>query len=467
MIINAPPSSPDIEKLVLGILVEFPNAYDEESELLSETCFYDDLNKRIFAAIKQMKEVSATINIITLTDFMKKRDSSVSAYEIAQITSGVSYGQKVEIYYLAAELNEKAIRRKFIEVGNFLMKNGYSEEEDIEDIISKSGTMLTDLLIDNVSNIKTMLDGLTEMRRIVIDNSLPNVAKSGLPTGFRYFDKRAGGLQPGDLVIVAAESGMGKTSLVLAIAKSVANAGSAVAIYSLEMTVVQLCARFTSMESGIAAKDIMYAPLTNYNLEQVERTLGKLEDLPVYMDETSVSSLEAIVASIRHVVLKYNVKLVIIDFLQLVTVKGLQANKEQQTAYLARKLKNIAKELKITVIALSQLNREKASFYPTLPRLRDSGQIEEAADIVMFIYRAEVKGKDFPEPFKHKSTKGTALIDIAKGRNIGLFKFLTFFDEPTTCFRDAHINEIPNYYSEQTSPPPKPVVTFADEVLPF
>ena len=464
-----PPQNIDIEQLVLGTLMNYRNAYAEVAELLSEDCFYNDFHKQLYIAIRDIVENGNTANSLTVNEYFKKQKSIISISDIANIENHFLVGGN-EIWKYAAVLREKQMRRKLIEVAAFISENSYSEAYDVEEVISKSSEMLSNMLTVNISNVKTMLEGLVEMRRVAVSNSFSDIPKTGLLTGFKFFDKRTGGLQPSDLVIMAAETSNGKTSLALAFAKSVALSGTPVAVYSLEMSLVQICARFTSMESGIPLKEILYSKLAEDKFQRIERTISRLEDLPVYIDETGTSSLEAILSSIRRLVLKFGVKLVVVDYLQLVSVKSYQGNKEQQIAYLARKLKNIAKELNITVIALSQLSRDKENAYPSLSRLRDSGQIEEAADIVMLIYRPEAisegnkrKSKSYPEPFGDKSTKNTALIDVAKGRNIGIFKFLSFFEKETTRFIDTHINAIPKKDEEYL----QPAQSKFDEEIPF
>ena len=198
----------------------------------------------------------------------------------------------------------------------------------------------------------------------------------------------------------------------------------------------QITARILSMESGVPANEIMYSRLSESQLQSVDKGIGKISGKGIYFDDRSTSNIDTILSSIRHMKLKFGIDGAIVDYLQILNVNMKGANKEQQMGDVARRLKNLAKELDIWIIALSQLNRDTMNPVPSLARLRDSGQIAEAADIVVLVYRPEVKNNCYPDEFANVSTIGTAMIDIAKGRNIGLLKFICGFNALTTCFYD-------------------------------
>lgn len=226
------------------------------------------------------------------------------------------------------------------------------------------------------------------------------------------------------------------TSLALSMIDQASKQGEAIAMYSMEMTKVQCAARLLSMNSGVPSNQILFSKLDSNYIEQVDRGTGKIQNLPIYFDDNSTSNIDNIIASIRSMKSKFDISGAVIDYLQILNVNTKSLNKEQAMGDVARRLKNLAKELGIWVIALSQLNRDNFNPVPNLNRLRDSGQIAEAADIVMFVYRPETYGKFFPEPFNQYDTKGKAMIDIAKGRNIGLLKFICDFDAKTTHFKE-------------------------------
>ena len=235
------------------------------------------------------------------------------------------------------------------------------------------------------------------------------------------------------------------TSLAIKIAMT---AGCPIAFYSMEMKKEQIAARMMSIESGVPASEILYSRLASSQISALDKGVAKLSDKPIYFDDKSTSNIESILASIRMMKIKYGIKGAIIDYLQILNVNMKGTNKEQQMGDVARRLKNIAKDLDIFVIALSQLSRDRDNPVPSGDRLRDSGQIKEAADTVMLIYRPEVYGKNYPEPFQNTSTKDTAMIDIAKGRNIGLMKFIVGFDGRTTNFYE--LEQVPVLQTEET-----------------
>lgn len=257
---------------------------------------------------------------------------------------------------------------------------------------------------------------------------------TGTPTGFGRFDSRSGGLQKSDLIVIAGETSSGKSSLALSIAGNAAAAGSRIAVYSLEMTVRQLTARMISSKSGVPSNAILYAHLDRTGIESVNNGIAGIEDYKLFFDDRSTSNIDNILSSIRYMKARYGIDGAIVDYLQILNVNMKGTNKEQQMGDVARRLKNLAKELDVWIIALSQMNRDNNSSIPTLARLRDSGQIAEAADIVMLIHRPEIRGGSYPDSFKDVSTQGTAMIDVAKGRNVGIMKFICGFDAPTTTF---------------------------------
>ena len=243
----------------------------------------------------------------------------------------------------------------------------------------------------------------------------------------------------------------------MSILRFAALSGTKSIIYSMEMRKEQIASRLASIESGVPANQIMYSQLTSSQLESFDKGLARLLHLPIYFDDNSTSNIDSIINSIRYMKRKYDIDGAAVDYLQILNVNMKGANKEQQMGDVARRLKNLAKELDIWIIALSQLNRDKDNPVPSIARLRDSGQIAEAADMVMLIYRPEVKGKSYPGEFSHVDTKSTAMIDVAKGRNIGIMKFICKFDAPTTfttyriyLFRQM-LNLIPSSYGNRNN----------------
>ena len=228
------------------------------------------------------------------------------------------------------------------------------------------------------------------------------------------------------------------------------NCGCPIAFYSMEMKKEQIAARMISIESGVPSNEILYSKLDSGQIQYIDKGASRVVNYPIYFDDRSTSNIETILSSIRMMKIKYDIKGVVVDYLQILNVNMKGSNKEQQMGDVTRRLKNIAKELDIWVIALSQLNRDSMNPQPSLSRLRDSGQISEAADMVILIYRPEVYGKTYPEEFSNSDTKGTAMIDVAKGRNVGLMKFIVGFKKENTNFYD--LDEVPTYKVESNRP---------------
>lgn len=440
------PQNIQAEEAVLGALMLERNTWHQISDILMAECFYKESHKYIFEAVKTICEQKKDCDLLSLAQELRKSrklEAVGGSYYLATLTNNVV--SSANIQHHARLIFEQYIKRKLIEFSYNLTKDAYSEQTDALELLSDYGEKLPNLIQIAPAEISTIKDGLREVLRNTIKNQ-KNEELSGLKTGFAYFDKRAGGFQPSDLVIIAGEASMGKTSLALNIARNMA-VENPIAIYSLEMSMLQLSSRFTAMESRVSGSSILYKKLSDSELQSVEHGIGKIENLPIYMDERINSNIENIIASIRYMVLKFGIKAAFIDYLGLMSTKAKYGTKEQMTGDMAKMLKNLAKELNICIVALSQLSRVSAGSdpYPTLARLRDSGQIEQHADVVIFPYRPEYfkKNLKYKKPYDHISTENTAIFDVAKGRNIGVFGFIVGFDCATTKFYNFHENEMP------------------------
>lgn len=442
------PHEPQAERLVLGTIMTERNALNEVRDILSPECFYDKLNRAVYEAITAIDARGESPDLVTVANEMRKGSESVDFYTLSQI--GSCYTN--DIYQHAAILHDKEKRRRFIEIGTIMQQKAYSESEDIVDILTEAEDSLKGLFQtsqDNVATLREAIKGVTEQMSM---NASDNKPLTGTPTGFSKIDDRSGGLQRSDLVIIAADTSSGKSSLAIAFTLSAAKYGHGVAFYSMEMKKEQIAARMISIESGIPANEIMYSKLSTEQFDRIDRGIGKIYDKPVYFDDRSTSNIDTILASIRTMKLKYGISGAIVDYLQILSVNMKGSNTEQQMGEAARRLKNLAKELDIWIIALSQLNRDSLNPVPSLARLRASGQIAEAADVVMLIYRPELYGKYYPEPFQNADTHGTAMIDIAKGRNIGLAKFLVRFEAANTRFSDMESGFVPTFPEPEEEP---------------
>lgn len=432
MEVNVQLRDEDAEKLVLGTIITERNALEEVRELLSEESFYNPFHKQVYKAILQISSLGERPDIITVKNRLVANGVKFAIIEYMKIASNCTF----DLYQYAARLHDLAIRRKFYTIGQYLISNSYSEAEDILDVTNSVSDELASLFKSTSTTVTTINDGLESVYGMINKNLSGNKPLTGTPTGFERIDSKSGGLQKSDLIIIAGETSQGKTSLAVSMMRNASFSGAKIAMYSMEMKKEQITARILSMESGIPSNQIMYSRLTDSQIQAIDKRIGKLSGKGIYFDDRSTSNIDTIISSIRYMKLKFGIDGAIVDYLQILNVNMKGANKEQQMGDVARRLKNLAKELDIWIIALSQLNRDTMNPVPTIARLRDSGQIAEAADVVILVYRPEYydKSRRYPDPFSNASTEGTAMIDIAKGRNIGLLRFICGFNAATTCF---------------------------------
>lgn len=423
------PHSLEAEKVVLGTIMTERNTLSEIRDILSPECFYNSFHRSIYEAIIEIDKRGDRPDLISVTNELTKK-GEVNVYELSVISSCLSF----DVYQHAALLHDKEKRRRFIEIGNRLITRAFSESDDIVDTLSEAEDKLKNLFLTSKDSLSTINDAIKGISKQMEMNASDNKSLTGTPTGFAEIDGKSGGLQKSDLIVIAADTSSGKTSLSIVLTMEAAKNGEGVAFYSMEMKKEQIAARMISIESGIPANEIMYSRLLPEQFDRIDRGIGKLYNKPVFFDDRSSSNIDTILASIRTMKMRYGISGAVVDYLQILSVNMKGSNTEQQMGEAARRLKNLAKELDIWIIALSQLNRDQINPVPTLARLRASGQIAEAADIVMLIYRPEIYGKYYPEPYQNAPTQGTAMIDVAKGRNIGLAKFLVQFDAKTTHF---------------------------------
>lgn len=425
----------ECELCVIGTLLLERNAIHQVRELLTPKSFYFDFHREVYCAILAMTDRGDRADMVSILPELKKRNVEFKPHDVAFIAQNHTF----DLVQYACRLNELEKRRSLYEMGQYLVTNGSNESEDIEDVVQSVNDKLSSIFGSLENHVKTALDYMTEVYQRV-NNNLNSVSIPGTPTGFHEIDDK-GGFQPTNLIICAAESSQGKTAFANAITLSAAKAGANIAFYSMEMSGSQLMTRLAAIESGIPISVLTNEKLTDSQLKSFDASVTSLSKLGIYFDDRSTSSIDTILASVRSMVIKRHVQGVVIDYLQILTVNKKNANTEEFIAEAARRLKNIAKELNIWVLALSQLSRDNQNPIPSVNRLRGSGQINEAADMTILLYRPEVYNKRYPEPFQSTNPKGTAMIDIAKGRNIGVFKFIVGFNATTTHFYE--LNERP------------------------
>mgnify|MGYP002765647639 FL=1 len=425
------------ERYVIGSLLSFNNAYTIVYPYLDEDCFYNSITKELWKVIDGMSKECLPIDIISVTAELAKNKSSITPVNVVDMAQAATT-TTVNLEYHAKRLKELSIRRKFWVVGQNLIKAGVSESEDVFSIQQETMDNVCHVL-DKADGVFTLTDAMNSLNQIIIKNSSAKEVITGTKTGMERFDEK-GGLQKSDLIIVAGETSQGKTSLALSMTRHAIENNAKVAFYSMEMTKEQLTARLLASKTNIPVNDILYSGhLMASELELIDQARGALPGENLFFDDKSTSNIDSILLSIRMLKMQKDIDGAVIDYMQILNVnsRNNSYSREQAMGDAARRLKNLAKELNIWVIALSQLSRDSTCPEPNLNRLRDSGQIGEAADVVILVYRPEYYNRSYPAPYDNKDdypTEGTAMIDVAKGRNIGTFKFFMGFNKKTTTF---------------------------------
>jgi len=419
----------DIEETLLGKLIVNNELIDKYYDLLHEDLFEDPFNKSTFIAIKDLKSKNRIIDIVTISNLIKGENV---AYNIS-IMADKAFNF-TELPTCIAILTEKFQKRTLFGIVQDV-NNQLSNQEELELIVGKLTSEVSKLTIGTPEKLGDIHSQIKEFLKDV-ETRMNTEGLLGVASGFQAIDKFTGGWQETDLIIVGGASSMGKTSFALALAYNAAKyTKTPTVIFSYEMSAIQLLRRLASMESGISNRYITNGTLNDKELAEIHNTISEIENLPLLIDEGNITSLAYLVHRIKEYVKNKNAKMIMVDYLQLVTSKSKSGSREQEVSKVARTLKNLAKELNITIIALSQLNRGvgmRNNSKPTLSDLRESGEIEQAADVVMLIYRPEYYGIEYNDD--GKESKGTANIIFAKGRNIGVGEVTLSFKSEITKF---------------------------------
>lgn len=455
-----PPQAVDLEQAVLGAMMLEKNAVTDTIDILKTESFYDPKHQYIFGAIKELFGTSKPIDLLTVTDFLKKKgelQAAGGAVYISQLTSRVASTAHVE--YHARIISEKHIKRELIRMSNEVMKEAYDDTNDVFDVLNKAEGDLFKIAENNMGKSASVMQNVVREAIEEIEKAAQNKdGISGIPTGFYGLDKVTAGWQRSDMIVIAARPAMGKTAFVLSMARNTAvDHNMGVAIFSLEMSSVQLVKRLIASETRISAEKLRKGDLRDDEFQQLHTRISKLATAPLYIDDTPGISIFDLRAKCRRLKMQYDIQLVIIDYLQLMTAgasKG-SGNREQEISSISRSIKEIAKELNVPIIALSQLSRSVeqrgGDKRPVLSDLRESGAIEQDADIVSFIYRPEYYG--FLQDEDGNSNAGVGEIIIAKHRNGALENVRLRFVKEYARFDNLEgFNEAPNFPSESPLP---------------
>ncbi|MGD8512456.1 MAG: replicative DNA helicase [Deltaproteobacteria bacterium] len=439
---KVPPHNIEAEQSILSAILIENNTLPEVLEILSDQDFYREAHRKIFKAMVELFEKNEPADLVTLTNLLKERGELGSlggASYLAELVDAVPMA--VNAAHYARIVQEKASLRRLIKQAASITTRCFEDKGDVEEILDFAERSIFDISENKVKpSFYTLGEILTDTYKAVEEAYENKVLVTGVPTGFRGLDEKTSGFQPGDLIVIAGRPSMGKTALALNIARNASlETGEPAAVFSLEMSKEQLSLRMLSAEARIDSSRMRGGFLSESDLARINRAAGALYDIPIYIDDSPAISALEIRAKARRMKMDKGVGLVVIDYLQLMRGRASAERRELEISEISRSLKALAKELNIPVVALSQLNRkveDRTNKRPVLSDLRESGAIEQDADVILFIYRDEVYHKEEDNP-----NKGIAELILAKQRNgpIGFVK-LAFLDTYTR-FEDLALRE--------------------------
>lgn len=447
--VRVPPHSLEAEVSVLGAAMLSRAAASDAVEFLRVDDFYRNAHRVVFEAVQQLTAAGEPVDTVTITEWLARHDrldevgGPAGVHELT-----VAVPTAANASYYARIVREKALLRRLIDAGTAVVKLGYDATEDAEQVVDRAESMIYDVAQSNTTSEYARLgellnDSFEQLEKLAERNS----DVTGLATGFDDLDRLTAGLQPQNLVIVAARPAMGKSSLALGVTHFVtARLGVPSILFSLEMSKLEIVNRLLSAEARIDSSRIRTGRLDDGDWRKLGDALGALAEAPLFIDDTPSITLMEIRAKCRRLKQKHGLGLVVIDYLQLMQSSRRVESRQQEVAEISRGLKMLAKELDVPVVALSQLSRQPESRTdkrPQLADLRESGSIEQDADIVAFIYRDEVYDEDSPD-------RGIAELILAKHRNgpTGIVR-LAFLDHLTKFANLAR-----GTTNRPTSPPP-------------
>ncbi len=423
-----PPQAVDLEEVVLGAMMIDRKGVDEVIDILHPDVFYKDAHRYIYEAIFKLFESSQPVDLLTVSAQLKKEkrlDLVGGDFYLIKLTQKVASSAHIEFH--ARIILQKYIQRSLIKISSEIIEEAYDDATDVFDLLDNAEAKLYEVTQGNLKRSAETAQNLVIQAKKKIEEISNKEGLSGIPSGFEKVDRLTSGWQPSDLIILAARPGMGKTALTLSMARNIAvNSNIPVAFFSLEMSSVQLITRLISSETGLSSEKLRTGRLEKHEWEQLNVKVKALEKAPLFIDDTPSLSIFDLRAKARRLASQHKIKLIVLDYLQLMTAGGSQkgGNREQEISTISRNLKALAKELNVPVIAVSQLSRavetRGGSKRPILSDLRESGAIEQDADIVSFIYRPEYYKIDEWDDEERTPTQGQAEFIVAKHRNGGL-----------------------------------------------
>ncbi|HVZ56913.1 MAG TPA: replicative DNA helicase [Chitinophagaceae bacterium] len=427
---KVPPQAKELEEAVLGAIMLEKGAFDAVVEILKPECFYVESHQRIFRAMQSLAQKSQPIDILTVVEELRFRedlDLVGGPYYVTRLTNSVVSAANIEAH--ARIILQKFIQRELIRISGEIIGDAYEDSTDVFDLLDDAESKLFEITNNHLrKNFDTIDSVLVKTIQRIEDLRHRNEEVTGVPSGFPSLDRVTYGWQSTDLIILAARPAVGKTAFALNLARNAAlhpTKPTPVAVFSLEMSAGQLVQRILSAESEIWLEKIARGKMEEHEMKQLyAKGIQRLAQAPLFIDDTPALNIFELRAKCRRLKNKHNIGMVIIDYLQLMSGTGenRNANREQEISNISRNLKGLAKELSIPIIALSQLSREvekrgakDGTKMPQLSDLRESGAIEQDADMVMFLYRPDYY--DITSNEMGESNRGETHVRIAKHRN--------------------------------------------------
>ena len=476
-----PPQALDLEEAVLGAMLIDEKGVNEIIDILSPEVFYKKSHQLIFESIQRLFTLSEPIDLLTVSADLKKNKNFESAggdFYLISLSQKVSSSAHIEFH--SRIIQQKYIQRRLITISNEIIQKSYSETTDVMDLLDEAESKLYDVVQGNLKTPTESAQSLVIKAKKRIEEIQNQDGLSGVSTGFDKLDTLTSGWQPSDLIIIAARPGMGKTALALSMARNISvKQGIPVAFFSLEMSSVQLITRLISSETGLTSDKLRTGKLKEHEWKQLNVKVSDLESAPLFIDDSPSLTIFELRAKARRLASSHGIKLIMIDYLQLMNIGSTNkaGNREQEISTISRNLKALAKELDIPVIALSQLSRavetRSGTKRPILSDLRESGAIEQDADIVSFLYRPEYYGINEWDDEMRTPSEGQGEFIVAKHRNGALDSIKLKFDASLGKFEDIGGYESPFEYQSKLNPDNKlsdfsePRNKDEDEDIPF
>ena len=423
---KVPPQAPELEEAVLGASMLEKDTFAQVLEIIqSEECFYVDAHQKIYSAMRRLFDKGTPVDLLTITEELRKTnelDIIGGAYYLTRLTMSVLSSAHVEAH--ARIVMEKFIQRELIRISGAVIGDAYEDSTDVFDLLDKAESGLYEITDKHLrKNFKSLNEVLIKTVNEIEENRKKTDDITGVPSGFASLDRLTAGWQKTDLIILAARPSVGKTAFALNLAMNAAmNAGKQfpVAVFSLEMGAGQIVKRMLSAVTEVSMESITRGKMAEHEFVQMSQRMAKLSQAKIYLDDQAALNIFELRAKARRLKQKHDISLIIIDYLQLMQANvDKSGNREQEISKISRDLKALAKELEVPIIALSQLNRSvetrKESKIPQLSDLRESGAIEQDADLVMFLYRPEYHGIN--NDAMGETIEGETQIHIAKHRN--------------------------------------------------